>query len=235
MSRELEQWVLAQGLLEEGEEFICNFSALDWKIDRTLVRPQTLVTLNPIAAPSVPDFLTAAAQSPPARGQAKDPWQTERRPRSRRAQKEIDRFIAAKLQDTKRFTAHGIWEKVAEVLCDALGIDDDEVIPEATMVGDLGAESIDFLDIVFRLEKYFNIEIPRSELFPEDILTSSEYVSDGKVTSNGLAELRKRMPFADLKKFEEDPVVQNFGNMLCVADLCRYVNEKRLLPKNCGA
>jgi len=50
------------------------------------------------------------------------------------------------------------------------------------MVGDLGAESIDFLDIVFRLEKAFGIEIPRAELFPEDILTSAEYVQDGKVT-----------------------------------------------------
>ena len=61
-----------------------------------------------------------------------------------------------------------IFEKVQAALVDALGVDDDEVTPEATMVGDLGAESIDFLDIVFRLEKAFSIKIPRSELFPED-------------------------------------------------------------------
>ena len=46
-----------------------------------------------------------------------------------------------------------ILEKVREVLVDALGVDEDEVTPEATLMGDLGAESIDFLDIVFRLEK----------------------------------------------------------------------------------
>lgn len=123
-------------------------------------------------------------------------------------------------------TKEEVFEKVQEALMDALGVDDDEVTPSATMVGDLGAESIDFLDIVFRLEKAFEIEIPRSELFPEDILTNAEYVQDGKVTSEGVAELKKRMPFADLSKFESNPVVQDFGNLLTVNDLCRYVETK---------
>jgi acyl carrier protein len=123
-------------------------------------------------------------------------------------------------------TKEEVFEKVREALMDALGVDDDEVTPEATMVGDLGAESIDFLDIVFRLEKAFDIEIPRSELFPEDILTSAEYVQDGKVTDAGVTELKKRMPFADLTKFESNPVVQDFGNLLTVNDLCRYVESK---------
>jgi acyl carrier protein len=119
-----------------------------------------------------------------------------------------------------------VLEKVTAALVDALGVDDDEVTPDATMVGDLGAESIDFLDIVFRLEKAFGIEIPRSELFPEDILTSAEYVKEGKVTDAGVAELKKRMPFADLSKFETNPLVQDFGNLLTVSDLCRYVETK---------
>jgi acyl carrier protein len=123
-------------------------------------------------------------------------------------------------------TKEEVFEKVQEALMDALGVDDDEVTPAATMVGDLGAESIDFLDIVFRLEKAFEIEIPRSELFPEDILTNAEYVQDGKVTPEGVAELKKRMPFADLSKFESNPVVQDFGNLLTVSDLCRYVETK---------
>jgi len=123
-------------------------------------------------------------------------------------------------------TKDEVFEKVREALMDALGAEDDEVTPEATMVGDLGAESIDFLDIVFRLEKAFEIEIPRSELFPEDILTSAEYVQDGKVTEAGVAELKQRMPFADLTKFESNPVVQDFGNLLTVNDLCRYVETK---------
>jgi len=123
-------------------------------------------------------------------------------------------------------TKEEVFEKVREALVEALGVDDDEVTPEATMVGDLGAESIDFLDIVFRLEKGFDIEIPRSELFPEDVLTNAEYVQDGKVTQTGIEELKKRMPFADLSKFEENPVVQEFGNLLTVQDLCRYVESK---------
>ena len=119
-----------------------------------------------------------------------------------------------------------IFSKVQEALVDALGVESDEVTPEATLTGDLEAESIDFLDIVFRLEKAFDIEIPRSELFPEDVLTNAEYVQDGKVTDAGLAELKARMPFADLSKFEENPVVQEFGNLLTVSDLCRYIESK---------
>ncbi|HAY82139.1 MAG TPA: acyl carrier protein [Planctomycetaceae bacterium] len=119
-----------------------------------------------------------------------------------------------------------VFEKVQTALEDALGVDDDEVTPEATMVGDLGAESIDFLDIVFRLEKAFGIEIPRAELFPEDILTNTEYVQDGKVNAEGLEVLKARMPFADLTKFESNPVIQDFGNLLTVSDLCRYIESK---------
>lgn len=119
-----------------------------------------------------------------------------------------------------------IFEKIKTCLVEALGVDEDEVTPEATLVGDLGAESIDFLDIVFRLEKTFNIKVPRGELFPEDILTNSEYVKDGKVTPEGLAQLRQRMPFADLNAFEANPNVKDFGNMLTVQDMARYVESK---------
>ena len=119
-----------------------------------------------------------------------------------------------------------VFEKVRDELVDALAVDEEEVTPDATMVGDLGAESIDFLDIVFKLEKAFDIEIPRAELFPEDILTNAEYVQEGKVTASGIEELKKRMPFADLTKFEANPQVQEFGNLLTVSDLCRYVESK---------
>ncbi|NBP86962.1 MAG: acyl carrier protein [Planctomycetia bacterium] len=119
-----------------------------------------------------------------------------------------------------------IFEKVQAALVDALGVDDDEVTPEATMVGDLGAESIDFLDIVFRLEKAFGIKIPRGELFPEDVLSSTDYVVNGKLNEAGLAALKERMPFVDLTKFEENPSVQNFPNTLTVEDMVRYVQSK---------
>lgn len=119
-----------------------------------------------------------------------------------------------------------IFEKVRSALEDALGVDEDEVQPEATLVGDLGAESIDFLDIVFKLEKSFDIQIPREELWPEDILTNTQFVSDGKVTADGLQELKSRMPWANLSNFETNPRVQDFGNLLTVADMCAYVKNK---------
>ena len=123
-------------------------------------------------------------------------------------------------------TQEEIFSSVQEALVEALGVDDDEVTAGATLVGDLGAESIDFLDIVFRLEKAFEIKIPRDELFPEDILTSTDYVADGKVNEAGVAALIDRMPFADLSNFSANPLVQDFGNLLTVQDMCRYVESK---------
>ena len=98
--------------------------------------------------------------------------------------------------------------------------------PEATLQGDLGAESIDFLDIVFRLEKAFDIKIERGELFPEDILTNTEYVEDGKVNAAGMAKLKERMPFADLTKFAANPQCKNLGKQLTVQDMCNFVEHK---------
>ena len=123
-------------------------------------------------------------------------------------------------------TSEEVSAKVQTALIDALGVDDDEVTPGATLVGDLGAESIDFLDIVFRLEKAFGISIPREDLSPEDILTNGQFVKDGLVTAEGMAKLKSRMPWADLSKFEQKPRVQDFGNLLTVQDMCNYVMTK---------
>ena len=123
-------------------------------------------------------------------------------------------------------TKDEIYSKVQEALVDALGVEEEEVTPEATLQGDLDAESIDFLDIVFRLEKAFDIKIERGELFPEDILTSTDYVEEGRVNAAGIAKLKERMPFADLSKFERDPVVQKLGQQLTVQDMCNFVEHK---------
>src|SRR6476660_10586393 len=103
-----------------------------------------------------------------------------------------------------------IYKKVQGVLVDALGVDEEEVTPNAIIRDDLGAESIDFLDIVFRLEKAFGIKIPRGELFPEDIESlkgDPTVVADGKITAKGLAELKKRLPYADYSEFEKNPTL----------------------------
>ena len=120
-----------------------------------------------------------------------------------------------------------IFKKVQEVLVDALGLDEDEVTEDATLMGDLGAESIDFLDIVFRLEKTFNIKVPREELFPaESILNNSEFVSGGKLTPKGLAELKARMPHTDLTEFEKDPDVNKIADLFNVGSIVNFLETK---------
>ena len=119
-----------------------------------------------------------------------------------------------------------VFEKVKETLIEALGVDDDEVTPEATLTGDLGAESIDFLDIVFRLEKAFDIKIPRGELFPDNILNNPEFVSDGKLTDAGLAQLKERMPHADFSDFEQDPDINKMAELFKVQTIVNYVMGK---------
>jgi len=120
-----------------------------------------------------------------------------------------------------------ILEQVREVMVDALGVDDDEVTPEATLMGDLGAESIDFLDIVFRLEKAFGIKIPREELFPaENLMNNSEFIQNGKMTEKGLAELRNKMPHTDLSEFEKDPDINKMADLFTVNAIVNYVENK---------
>lgn len=119
-----------------------------------------------------------------------------------------------------------IFRSVQETLVDALGVDEEEVTEQATLTGDLGAESIDFLDIVFRLEKAFNIKIPRGELFPDDVLNNPDYVSNGKLTPNGLAQLKKAMPHADFTQFEKDPDVNKVPNLFTVRTIVNYLEGK---------
>ena len=124
-------------------------------------------------------------------------------------------------------TQEEIYTKVSETLVEALNVDEDQITPAATLQGDLGAESIDFLDIVFRLEREFGIKIPRGELFPESIFQGDpEFVQDGKVTPKGLDELRARMPFADLSKFEANPEVTNISDLFTVEMITRYIQGK---------
>lgn len=124
-------------------------------------------------------------------------------------------------------TKDEIFQKVAATLVEALNVDEDQVTPAATLQGDLGAESIDFLDIVFRLEREFGIKIPRNELFPESIFQGDpDFVKDGKVTAKGLAELRSKMPFAELDEFERNPTLEAIGDLFTVNLIVSYIENK---------
>ena len=123
-------------------------------------------------------------------------------------------------------TEEEVFEKVRETLVDALGVDDDEVTLEATLTGDLGAESIDFLDIVFRLEKAFSIKIPPGDLFPDNALNDPEYVAGGKLTEAGMAKLKESMPHVDFGDFEADPDVSKMSELFRVQTIVNYVQTK---------
>src|SRR5436190_4621443 len=126
-----------------------------------------------------------------------------------------------------------IYEKVSATLVEALNVDEEDIQPTSTLQGDLGAESIDFLDIVFRLEREFGIKIPRGELFPESIFQGDpEMVQDGKLTSKGLSELKTRMPYADLTRFEQNPDFEGLRDLFTVDLISRYISAKLGPSKN---
>lgn len=119
-----------------------------------------------------------------------------------------------------------IFEKVRQTLVDALSVEEDEVTEEATLTGDLGAESIDFLDIVFRLEKAFNIKIPQEELIPRDILSNADYVDNRKLNAAGVQALKEAMPHADLSAFEQDPDIDKISDVFTVGTIVNFVQAK---------
>ena len=124
-----------------------------------------------------------------------------------------------------------IFGKVQGVLEEALGADEDEITEKASLTADLGAESIDFLDIVFRLEKVFSTDdqpfkISQGELFPENLMENPEWVQDGKFTASGLTMLKERMPHVDFGDFESDPDVNKVAELITVGSIVNFVERK---------
>ncbi|MDA0831977.1 MAG: acyl carrier protein [Planctomycetota bacterium] len=124
-----------------------------------------------------------------------------------------------------------IYDKVKDILVDALSVDDEDVSPNAKLMADLGAESIDFLDIVFRLEKNFNIKIERGELFPDPETFASPdtgFVKEGTVTPAGLDEIRKKLPHAsaEIDVFAKDPQVSNVQDLITVDMIVKFIVNK---------
>src|SRR3989338_254658 len=124
----------------------------------------------------------------------------------------------------------GIIKGVKEVLVGALSVDEDEVKETSRLVEDLGAEPIDFLDIIFRLEREFKIKIPRNELFPSAIETFLESPDnrddDGHLTDHGLRIFRQMFPDLDLSQFVKNPQVDLFNNLFTVKYLVDYLVRK---------
>ncbi|MFI4898510.1 MAG: acyl carrier protein [Phycisphaerales bacterium JB059] len=123
-------------------------------------------------------------------------------------------------------TRDEIFDNVREVLVDALAVDDDEVTPDAKLIADLGAESIDILDISFKLEQAFGFKIAQGELFPEGVTQDPEFVQNGQVTDKGLEELKGRLPHFDFTSLEQDRSVGNVANIFTVDALVDFCERK---------
>ena len=119
-----------------------------------------------------------------------------------------------------------ILSKVQQTLAGALGVDPQEVQADASLTRDLGAESIDFIDIIFRLEKDFNITIPSGDLFPGNIFNDERFVKEGRVTPEGLTELRAKVPYLDVDTFSQDPLVSKLGDFFTVRMILKYLQDR---------
>lgn len=123
-------------------------------------------------------------------------------------------------------TQDEVFAKVRDILVEALGVDEPDVTPDAAIMGDLGAESIDILDIIFRLEKGFGIKIPTGDLFPDNVLNNPEFVVNGKLTPAGVAKLKETTPHIDYGDFESDPEVNKLMGLFKVQTIVNYVLRK---------
>ncbi|MDX1778660.1 MAG: acyl carrier protein, partial [Thermodesulfobacteriota bacterium] len=126
-------------------------------------------------------------------------------------------------------------EKVKESVVEALGVDDDEVTPDAVLFDDLGAESLDLLDIVFRLEKEFSIKIPRGGIQADALsgegenLKEEDLVVDGVLTPLGIEKLKIAMPEVDPSRITEGFRVDDIATLFTVQT---FVNiTKKLLEE----
>jgi len=121
-----------------------------------------------------------------------------------------------------------IYTKMKGILLESLSADEDQITPQARLNADLNAESIDYLDIMFRMERTFGLpKIDKNELFPESIFAGDpKFVQDGVVTPDGLAEMKAKMPFADLSHFEKNPKFENIGDLFTVDLICRFIGSK---------
>lgn len=119
-----------------------------------------------------------------------------------------------------------IFDVVQDAFAEALGLDLDEVSYDSKIIDDLGAESLDLLDIVFRLERSFDIKIPRGgiETAAQDGLEGDEsYEVNGVLTSLGLEKLADAMPEVPREEFREGLKVAEVPLLFRVATFCRLV------------
>ena len=115
-------------------------------------------------------------------------------------------------------TEEKVFEIVQECFCEALGVDRDEVELKARIMDDLGAESIDLLDIVFRLERAFDVQIPRGDIEAQARTAAGDepYEIDGVLTTYGLQKLQEVMPEVDPTAFRAGLTARDIPRLFTV-------------------
>src|SRR5882762_10206042 len=118
-----------------------------------------------------------------------------------------------------------IFPKVAEIMADALGCEIEQEKLEASLIHDLGAESIDFLDIFFRLERGFKVKIPRGKIIEEarGDLSESEFDQGGTVSEAGLARLKTFLSEVPPERFKTPVKVADIPRLFTAETFCKMV------------
>jgi len=123
-----------------------------------------------------------------------------------------------------------IYEKVKEAIVEALGVDAEEVKPESVLFDDLGAESLDLLDIVFRLEKTFGIKIPRGgiqqDMLAAEGIAEQDVIVDGALTEMGAQKLRERMPEVNPEKIKAGFRIDDIPTLFTVQTFVTIVKQQ---------
>ncbi len=121
-----------------------------------------------------------------------------------------------------------IFLKVSAGLVDALEVEPEEVTPDASLIDELGAESIDFLDITFRMEKAFNFKIPEREMYQGSLnLKEQNLITDGKVNAEGVKLIQEKMPTFDLSRFKDGVIYEaDIPRLVTVGTMVMYLEER---------
>jgi acyl carrier protein len=118
-----------------------------------------------------------------------------------------------------------VYPKVRQIIADVLVIDEEEISLPSRLIGDLGAESIDFLDLVFQLEKEFKIKIPRGQLEKNarGDLAEEEFEQGGVLTEQGLTALKNYLNEVPADQFKPKMKVNEIPLLFTVETFCKLV------------
>jgi acyl carrier protein len=118
-----------------------------------------------------------------------------------------------------------VFPKVAETMADALGCDLEQVKPDVSLIEGLDAESIDFLDMVFRLERAFKIKIPRGKIIENarGDMPESEFEQKGVLTDAGLAQLKRYLSEVPPERFKNPMKVADIPRLFTPVTFCKLV------------